>query len=325
MAASMRAMAADATGVEMIEVPKPTPGPGQVRVKVFAAAVNPAEKRVIDGEFTGRFLHATAAPLIVGWDLAGAVDGVGDGVTDLADGTAVWGHLPYMPSTKQGTFAEWVTLDADSVAAKPDDVPHHVAAAAATPTMTSLQSLRDLGRLTDGDSVLVIGARGSVGSMAVGIAKRLGGHVTGVCRTKDVERVEELGSDVVIDRTLSNPLDAESAYDVVFDTPAVHSFARCARAMRPGGTYVTTLPDLALISGFVRALFSSKRCRFIKVRSRRADLELAGRWLSEGLDVPIDSRHDIADLDVALRRQEDPGRMGRVVIDVADGWVPREA
>jgi NADPH:quinone reductase-like Zn-dependent oxidoreductase len=186
--------------------------------------------------------------------------------------------------------------------------------------MTSLQSLRDHGRLGEGGRVLIIGAAGGIGSVAVGIAKRLGAHVTAVCSTKDVERVEALGADVVIDRKKSDPLDAESAYDVVFDTPAVHSFGRCAKVLRAGGTYVTTLPDGALVTGMARALFTSKRCRFVQVASKRGDLELVGGWLSDGLEVPIDSRYTIADLDAALKRQVDRGRVGRVVVDVAEGW-----
>ena len=186
--------------------------------------------------------------------------------------------------------------------------------------MTSLQSLRDLGGLGEGGEALIIGAGGGIGSVGVGIGKRLGGHVTAVCSTNDVERIEALGADAVIDRKKSDPFDADSAYDVVFDTPAVHSFGRCAKILRAGGTYVTTLPDAALVTGMARALFTSKRCRFVQVASKRADLELVGVWLSDGFDVPIDSRHPIADLGAALKRQADRGRVGRVVVDVAEGW-----
>jgi NADPH:quinone reductase-like Zn-dependent oxidoreductase len=268
----------------------------------------------------GRFLHAKTSPLVVGWDFAGTVDARGDGVKDIDEGAAVWGHLAYSMSQTQGTFAEYVTLPRAALAAKPDDVPYHAAAAAATVAMTSLQSLRDLGGLGEGRRALIIGAGGGIGSVAVGIGKRLGGHVTAVCSTKDVERAKALGADAVIDRKKADPLDTESSYDVVFDTPAVYSFGRCAKILRAGGTYVTTLPDVALVTGMAHALFTTKRCRFVQVASKRADLELVGRWLSDGLEVPIDSRHAIADLDAALKRQIDRGRVGRVVVDVAEGW-----
>lgn len=100
----------------------------------------------------------------------------------------------------------------------------------------------------------------------------------------------------------------------------MHSFGRCAKLLRAGGAYVTTLPDAALITGMARALFSSKRCYFVQVVSRREDLELVGGWMTEGLDVTIDSRHQIADLGAALARQNDRARVGRVVVDVAEGW-----
>ncbi len=320
MTETMRAMGATADGVEMAEVPKPTPGRGDVRVKVIASAVNAGEEKVIGGDFVGRFLHARTSPLVLGWDVAGTVDAIGDGVTGIHEGVAVWGHLAYSMTQAQGAFAEYVTMPRAALAAKPEEVPYHVAAAAATVAMTSLQSLRDLGGLGEGGKALIIGAGGGIGSVAIGIGKRLGGHVTGVCSTKHVERIRALGADAVIDRQTSDPFDAESAYDVVFDTPAVHSFGRCARTLRADGAYVTTLPDAALISGLARALFTSKRCHFVQVASKQADLELVGGWLRDGLDVPIDSRHRIANLGAALERQTDRGRIGRVVVDVAEGW-----
>ena len=80
------------------------------------------------------------------------------------------------------------------------------------------------------------------------------------------------------------------------------------------------MPDWSLLTGKARALFTSKHCYFVQVASKRADLELVGGWLSEGLEVPIDSRHKIADLGAALKRQADRSRVGRVVVDVAEGW-----
>ncbi len=317
---TMRAMGATRDGAQLTEIPKPSPGRGEVRVRVVASSVNAAEDKLISGAFVGRFLHVQTSPLVLGWDFAGTIDALGDGVTDLAEGAAVWGHLAYSNSQRQGAFAEFITIERDELAAKPDDVPFHVAAAAATCSMTSLQSMRDLGRLGEGGTVLIVGAAGGVGEIAVGIARRLGAHVTAVCSTRDVPRVQALGADVVIDRKTADPFASQGAYDVVFDTPAVHSFARCAGLLRSGGAYVTTLPNAALITGMARALFSSKRCYFVQVASKRADLELVGGWLSDGLQVTIDSRHTIADLGAALARQGDPARAGRVVVDVAQGW-----
>jgi NADPH:quinone reductase-like Zn-dependent oxidoreductase len=112
MAETMRVMGATGDGVEMIEIPKPTPGRGEVRVKVIASAVNAAEEKIIRGDFVGRFLHAKTSPLVLGWDFAGTVDALGDGVTDIDEGAAVWGHLAYSMPRQQGAFAEYVTFPA---------------------------------------------------------------------------------------------------------------------------------------------------------------------------------------------------------------------
>ena len=274
-------MGATGDGVEISEIPKPTPSPGNVRVKVIASAVNAGEEKVIGGDFVGRFLHAKTSPLILGWDVSGTVDALGKGVTDLDERAAVWGHLAYSPSQTQAAFAEYVALPREALAAKPDDVPYHVAAAAATVAMTSLQSLRDLSGLGEGGTALIIGAGGGIGSVGVGIGKRLGGRVTGVCSTKDVARIEALGADAVIDRKQSDPLDADAAYDVVFDTPAVHSFSRCAKILRAGGTYVTTLPDAALVTGIARTVHLQAlplRPGRLQTSGPRVCRRLAERW-----------------------------------------------
>ena len=145
MAMTMRVMGATGDGVEVSEVAKPTPRRGEVRVKVITSAVNAGEEKVISGDFVGRFLHAKISPLVLGWDFAGIIDVLGDGVTGLDEGAAVWGHLAYSTFQKQGAFAEYITVPRETLTTKPDDVPFHIAAAAATVAMTSLQSLRDLG------------------------------------------------------------------------------------------------------------------------------------------------------------------------------------
>jgi len=316
----MRAMAGAAGQIKMTEIPVPEPGPNEVRVRVIAASVNPAEGKVLHGGMVGRFLHAYSTPLVLGWDFSGIVDALGEGVSDLAVGTAVWGHLAFKPSQRQGTFSECVVIPRDELAAKPDDVSFDTAAAAATVTMTALQSLRDLGRLKEGRNALIVGAGGGIGAVAVGIGKRLGGHVTAICSAADFERVRALGADDVIDYRSDDPLGREPAYDVVFDTPAVHTFAQCANILRPSGNYVTTLPNAALVTGKMSTLFSSKSCHFVQVASRQDDLELVGEWLSDGLEVPIDSTFAVADLAAALARQSSRERKGRVVVNVDGGW-----
>src|SRR6266851_378486 len=177
---TMRAIAAPSYGdlnqLKLITLPIPAPGSEEVRVRVHASALNPADYKVVLG--TLKFLHARNFPLVVGYDFSGTIDALGPGVTPWKVGDEVFGFLPYGPGNRRGAFAEMLISRTDELAQKPSGVSHLIAAAAATPGVTALQCLRDLGRLQGaGGRVLVTGVSGGVGPLAVGIARRLGANV----------------------------------------------------------------------------------------------------------------------------------------------------
>ena len=320
----MRALAAESIGstgnLRVMEVPAPVAGAGELRVRVDHSALNPADWKVVTGASGAGFIHAKSFPLVVGYDVSGTIDAVGEGVSDLSVGDDVFGHLAYAGKQKQGAFAELVTIPASAVAKKPAGVSHEAAAASATAGLTALQAMRDVGRLRAGDRVLIIGASGGVGSLAVGIAKRLGAKVTGVCSTDSVGLVRELGADDVIDRKKEDLGARGGDYRVVFDTPSASSYRQCSALLASGGTYVVTLPSFAFVTGKVASLFSSKRCAFVIVESKRADLEELGRWLADGLTVAIESRHLVKDGAAAIDAIGAGGRRGRIAMQVKDGW-----
>lgn len=316
---TMRALGLDAPGsldtLSVRDLPIPEPGPGAVRLRVARSALNPADLKVLTGDFFGRFLHGREVPIVTGYDLAGTVDAVGPGA-DLAVGDRVFGHLAYAGDTKRGAFAQFAVAPADSLAKIPDGVTEETAAAAATAGLTALQALRDKGSLPSGGRALIVGASGGVGSLAVGVASRLGAEVTAICSTHAVTLVESLGADRVIDRKKEEPLTG-GPYDVVLDTPGVHSYGAVAKILSPTGAYVTTLPSPAFALGKLRTLFSSRTCEFVVVQSKRADLELIGGWLADGMQAPVDSRYPVTELKDALEALAAGGRTGRIVIDVS--------
>ncbi len=320
----MKALAADSIGalgaLRVAEVATPTPGPGEVRVVVHAAAVNPADHKVLEGEFAGRFLHARPRPLIPGYDLAGVVDAIGPGVTGVLVGDRVFGFQQYQRSTRHGSFAEQTVVGADAIATLPDAVDFATAAAAATPSLTALQALRDVGGLEAGQRVLVIGAAGGVGSLAVAIAKRLGAHVTAVCSASTAAMVRELGADEVLDRGAGDPYGQGGPYDVIFDTPGLVSYGEVVRVLAKDGAYVTTLPSPGFALAKLRTLVGGRRAGFVVVQSRRADLEQLAGWLAAGLPVAIERRFAVRDGAAAIAALKAGGRKGRLVIDVAGGW-----
>ncbi|MHC5020937.1 MAG: NADP-dependent oxidoreductase [Planctomycetota bacterium] len=316
----MKAIGTNAPGalssLQLLDVPEPAAGPGEVRVQVHASACNPADFKIVQRMAGAGFIHAKVLPLVPGCDFAGVLDHVGEGVADLAPGDAVYGHLPYRSANRQGAFAERITISAGEVGRVPKGVEHATAAAAATVGLTALQGLRDQGGLEGGGRVLVLGASGGVGSLAAGIAKRLGAHVTGVCSSYAVEFVRSLGADAVVDRTTADPLQHTAPFDVVFDTTGRYSYGACAKVLTPEGAFVTVLPTVGFLLGKIRTLFSRRRCRLVVVRSKRADLEQLGAWLADGLPVQIAECVPVRDVASALERLQAGGRPGKIAVEV---------
>jgi len=320
----VRALCARALGgtdqLKVEEIPAPQAGAGQLLVRVHAAAANPADGKVLGGELAGRFLHARGFPLVLGYDHGGVIEAVGAGVEGFAVGDRVFGHLPYGSKNRQGTFAELVAAPAGEVGRLPAEVSFETAAAAATAGLTALQGLRDRGGLAAGGRALVLGAAGGVGTIAVGVARKLGAAVTAVASAKAIDLVKTLGADEVVARAHGEPLGLPGPFDVAFDTPAAYGYLACRGMLSPRGAYVTTLPNGGLVAGKLMTLFSRRRAALLVVKSVRADLELLGGWLAEGLQVPIDSRFPVADAGRAIDRLSQGGMRGRVVVDVAGGW-----
>ena len=319
----MRAMAIPSYGpveqMKLVELPIPAPGPGQVRVKVHASAVNPSESKVATG--ASKILHGRNFPMVLGYDFSGVVDRVGAGVAAVAEGDEVFGFLPYSGSNKLGAFAEYTVSTASGLTRKPAGVSHAVAAAAATPAVTALQSLRDLGRLPSGGRTIIIGASGGVGALGIGVAKKLGAQVVAVCATHAVDFVRGLGADLVIDRKRDDPLKtAKGPFDVVFDVAAVSSWSATRHLLGKGGVYVTTLPGPAIVFQLGLSLFTATRAKMVIVKNRADDLALLGVWLTEGLKVPIDSTVPVRDVVTGIKRMAAGELRGRISVDVIGGF-----
>merc|ERR1712156_285879 len=166
------------------------------------------------------------------------------------------------------------------------------------------------------------GAGGGVGSAAVQIATRLGADVTAICSTKDVDKVNEMGANLVIDRTKNpNTLSKckKGQFDIIFDTANALPAAKSLKYLKPKGILVLTGPTIGHLWGFIRSLFTTKQIKFFIVESKRDDLKLAGNWLQDDFKVYIDSTYKIKDIERALVRNREK-KDGRVVIEVKNGW-----
>lgn len=306
-----------------VNVKKPVPTKKQLLLRVEYAALDTAIVDVMQQTFLASFLHAKVDPLVVGWHYCGTVEAIGPEAdsTEVAVGEAVFGHLPYDPSTIQGSLSEFLVVESSECAKVPANaaLSRDIYAAATTEAGTALQSLRDLAAVKPGSTVLVLGAGGGVGSAAVGIAKALGAKVTAVCSSKDRKLVKDLGADRVLGR---DELIGD-VFDVVFDTPAKYAKPSTLKMLKKGGAYVTTLPSFGLLWTYLVSLLSSKSVQMVQVKSVKDDLE----WIAELLEasklkVSVDAIYKIKDIDKAIQRQMEPSskKNGRVVVAVSNAW-----
>jgi NADPH:quinone reductase-like Zn-dependent oxidoreductase len=169
-----------------------------------------------------------------GSDIAGVVEAVGGQVTDLAPGDEVFGSI----WGRSGTFAQYAAVPAAQLVAKPAGLTYTDAAASAMSGLTALAAMRDVARVSADTRVLVNGASGGVGTMAVQIAKALGAEVTGVCGTRNIELVRSLGADHLIDYTTEDFTQSSQRFDVILDNVLNHPPTAVRRVLAPGGTFM---------------------------------------------------------------------------------------
>ncbi|WP_033337557.1 NAD(P)-dependent alcohol dehydrogenase [Catenuloplanes japonicus] len=225
--------------LEVGEVATPAAGPGDVLVRVHAAAVNAADWHIMRGD---PWIARVASPDIFGRrgpkhpirgrDIAGVVESVGAEVSRFRPGDEVYGDL----GNAGGGFAEYAVIAAASLATKPVNLTFAQAAAVPLAGSTALYGLRDLAGVRPGQRVLINGASGGVGTFAVQIAAAAGAEVTGVCSTRNVELVSSLGATEVIDYTQTDFAALGRHWDVIFDLTARRTLADCRRALTPVGT-----------------------------------------------------------------------------------------
>ncbi|WFE34683.1 NAD(P)-dependent alcohol dehydrogenase [Micromonospora sp. WMMD975] len=237
----MKAIVQDRYGppetLTLADVPTPRPNPDEVLIRVEAASLNAYDWHAMRGDpRMARLALGRVRPRarIRGRDVAGRVEDVGADVQGIRPGDAVFADL----GDANGAFAEYVCVPEALVAPRPANLTPQQAAALPLAGVTALVGLRDAGRVEPGHRVLVNGASGGVGTLAVQLAKALGATVTGVCSTRNVDLVRSLGADHVVDYTRDDFTRAAGRHDVVFDLVGNRSLTALRRASTPTGTLV---------------------------------------------------------------------------------------
>jgi len=216
------------------DVAMPEVGEKDVLVRVHATGLNAGDYFSMRGTpFMIRFSVGFPKPkdYVLGWDIAGVVESVGDKVTRFKSGDEVY-------TSCSSALAEYVRVPEDQLALKPSNLSFEQAAAVPTAALTALIGLRDVGNLQPGQKVLINGASGGVGTFAVQIAKALGAEVAGVCSTRNVEMVRSLGADHVFDYTNEDFAQSGQRYDLILDNVASRSFSDLKRVLSPEGKII---------------------------------------------------------------------------------------
>lgn len=224
--------------LEFTEIDKPVVRDDEVLVRVRAVGANPYDWRTMRGDpylvRIARGLPRPRRPIVMGSDMAGHVEAVGKDVTKFLPGDEVYGEVD------SGGLAEYISFPERKLALKPVNLTFEEAAAVPMAAITALQALRNRGRIKAGQSVLINGASGGIGTFAVQLAKAFGAQVTGVCSTRNLDLVRSIGADHVIDYTEQDFTRAEQRYDLILDTVGNHSVAAFRRALVRKGTLVVT-------------------------------------------------------------------------------------
>jgi NADPH:quinone reductase-like Zn-dependent oxidoreductase len=254
-------------------------------------------------------------PIVPGVDLSGVVEQCGSKVQRTRPGDEVFAFLP----SGRGASAELVACDARWLARKPACLTHIEAAVLPCVGLTALQALRDKARVKPGHSVLIVGAAGGVGTMAVQIARAMQAEVTGVCSARNIETVRALGAARVIDYTTHDLLQDPGRFDAVFDCVGSRTFWQYRRLLRPGGIHVgISCSRTSIVHSVLSHLTPGRKSFQFHVRAATRDLEQLAAWVEQGVLKPLVSRsYDLADLGAAHRQCESRRTVGKIGVAVA--------
>jgi NADPH:quinone reductase-like Zn-dependent oxidoreductase len=323
----MKAIVQDRYGLadvlEFRDIEDPVVGDGDVLVRVHAAGCGPDVWHLMTGmPYMARLAIGFRRPKlgVRGWDVAGTVEAVGASVTGFRPGDEVMG-------TAEGSFAELAITQPDKLVPKPTGLTFEQAAAVPVSGTTALRAVRDEGKVQPGQKVLIVGAAGGVGTLAVQIAKAYGAEVTGVCSTSKVDLVRSIGADDVIDYTREDFSKGSRHWDVMVDTAGRRPLSQLRRALTPKGTLVIVGGDGGghwtggFFRGMLRAplvsLFVGQKLGGLNSKVKQEDLVALKELIEAGKVTPvIDRTYPLIEAPDAIRYLAEGHARGKVVITV---------
>jgi NADPH:quinone reductase-like Zn-dependent oxidoreductase len=309
--------------LKITDIAKPVPAENEVLVRVHAAGLHVGDCFGVRGRpllmrmATGIFKPKYGVP---GFDVSGTVEAVGKQVRRFKPGDEVFGEC-------NGSCAEYVSTGEDKLALKPANLTFAEAAVVPTSALAALHALRDVARIQPGQTILINGASGGVGTFAVQIAKSYGAEVTGVCSTTSGDMVRSIGADHVIDYTEEDFAQGGQRHDFIFDNVENRSLSDCRRALKPNGTLILNSGTGAKGIGLLIRLFKplvlspfvrQNLRRYLSVPNHK-DLLVLKELIDSGKVVSvIDQRFAFNEVPTAIRYLEKGHTRGKVVVAISD-------
>jgi NADPH:quinone reductase-like Zn-dependent oxidoreductase len=303
----------------LMEIDKPSPGAGEVLVRVRATPVSGTDWHITRGlPYVARPVTGLRKPksLVPGYDLSGTVESVGRDVSAFRTGDEVFGW-------HAGSYAEYASVPEGQLALKPTNLTLEQAAAVPIGSFTALQGVRDKGKVAPGQRVLITGASGGVGTYAVQIAKWLGAEVTAVCSAGKMDLVRSIGADQVIDYSREDLTARGNGYDVLIDLYGNPSLSECRQALKPGGTLVLVggtggswfMGTDRWLRAMLLAPFLGVAIRPLIHKDRHDDLIMMKGLIEEGKVMPVlDRTYPLPMVAEAIQFVTDGRARGQVVV-----------
>ncbi|MDP9177330.1 MAG: NAD(P)-dependent alcohol dehydrogenase [Gemmatimonadota bacterium] len=306
--------------LELKEVEKPAPGDDEVLIRVHAVSLNDWDYGALGGtDLVNRLIFGLVRPKkqILGSDIAGRIEAVGSNVQQFRPGDEVYGDL----SGEWGGFAEYVCARENALVPKAPGMTFEQAAAIPQAAMLALQALRDIGRIQSGQTLLINGAGGGVGTFAIQIAKLYDAEITAVDSASKLDMLRSMGAKHVIDYKQEDFTRTGQRYDLIVDVKTSRSIFDCARALSPDGVYVTVGGSMGrLFQGLMGwpwiAMTTSKRMRILALKANKG-LAYMNELFESGTVVPvIDGSYKLSQVPEAFRYFGEGQHKGKVVITV---------
>lgn len=296
--------------IKLIDVEIPKADQNEVLVKVKAAGLNPKDVLIRKGKF--KRLTGKKTPQSIGFEFSGTIEN--DKGENYQNGESVYGMIN---GWKGRCCAEYVNVSVNELYTLPKLITHEEAAGIPLAGQTALQAIRDIGQLKKDQSICINGASGGVGTLAIQIAKEIGGNVTTISSTANKNFCKSFGADNCLSYNETSILESKEKFDVFFDVFGNFSFKKVKELLKTKGKYVTTVPKPEIFKEQIWNLFRAKKAKMIVVKSKKDDLI----WLSEKIGAGkikpvVDKIYSLDEIKDAQKYIESKRAKGKVILKI---------